>query len=286
MTLCIGWIRKLQKKEEICLASDSCFSGGQHFLAAPKVFPLPRKDCAIACAGDTSYSLPIVTHLTHAVEINKPLLDRAYDFLDMIHLVEDITNQCLLEEKDVQINENEGPNFTMILAGYSYQEKQSRLYIISYDKSLKKMKANKAPTIMGTQVAVIGDHELISKVKRKIYLAFERDGKKRGDSFDYQPLDVLNEYINNPAITSVDGHLQMLKIYPFAQVLPIGFYYPNEKRIFYNGRPLLTYETFPFPIFDTEKKIFKYMKVNSDDFELVHEKTRPLTKFKGRRIKE
>lgn len=286
MTLCIGWIRKFKKSEEISLVADSCFSGGQRFMAAPKVFPLPRKDCAIACAGDTTYSMPIVDHIVHSIEINKPLMDRAYDFLDIVHLVEDITNRCLYEEKEVQESEEEGPGFTMILAGYSFQEKESRLFIISYNKNLKKMKANKAPTIMGTQVAIIGNDDLIPQVKRKIYLAFEKDGIKRGDTFGYQPLKVLQKYIDNPKVTTVGGHLQMLKVYPFAQVLPIGFYYPDEGSIFYYGRPLMKYETFPYPIYDVKEMVFKYMKVNSKDFELVHEETKELTKFKARKLLE
>lgn len=286
MTLCVGWIRKFKKSEEICLAADSCFSGGQRFMAAPKVFPLPRKDCAIACAGDTNYSMPIVDHIVHAMEINKQLIDRAYDFLDVVHLVEDIINRCLYEEKEEQENEEEGPGFTMILAGYSFQENESRLFIISYNKHLKKMKANKAPTIIGTQVAVIGDFELIPQVKVDIHKAFEKDGIKKGGIFGYQPLDVLQKYIDKPEITTVGGHLQMLKIYPFAQVLPIGFFYPDESSIFYYGRPLLKYETFPYPIYDMKEKVFKYMKVNSKDFELVHEETKKLTKFRGRKLKE
>ena len=212
-------------------------------------------------------------------------MDRAYDFLDVVHLVEDVTNRSLYEEKEVQENEEEGPGFTMILAGYSFQENDSRLFIISYNKHLKKMKANKAPTIKGTQVAVIGDFDLIPQVKRKIHQAFEKDGINRGDTFGYQPLQVLQEYIDNPKITTVGGHLQMLKVYPFAQVLPIGFFYPDDSSIYYYGRPLLKYETFPFPIYDVKEKVFKYMKVNSKDFELVHEETKELTKFKGRKLK-
>ncbi len=285
MTLCVGWIRKFKKSEEICLAADSCFSGGQRFMAAPKVFPLPRKDCAIACAGDTNYSMPIVAHIVHAIEINRPLIDRAYDFLDVVHLVEDVTNRCLYEEKEVQTNEEEGPGFTMILAGYSFQENESRLFIISYNKQLKKMKANKAHTIMGTQLAVIGDYDLIPQVRRKIHLTFERDGIKKEDAFGYQPLEIIQEYIDNTEITTVGGHLQMLKVYPFAQVLPIGFFYPEESSIYFYGRPLLKYETFPYPIYDVKEKSFKYMKVNSKDFELVHEETKKLTKFKGRELK-
>lgn len=285
MTLCIGWIRRFKETEEICLASDSCFSGGQRFYAAPKLFPISRGDCAIACAGDTMYSMPIVNHISHAIEINGPIKDRSYDILHIVHLIEDITNKCLFEEKEEQCNDVEGPNFSMILAGYSWIKKESRLFIISYNKQLKRMVAQKASTIWGVPLAVIGDYELIPKVIWALKCAFENAGIKKNDTLGYQPLDVLSEYINDKSITTVGGALQMLRVYPFMQVKPVGFYYPKEKQIYYYGRPLLKYETFPFPIYDIEEKVFKYMKVNSDEFELVHEKTKPLTKFKGRKMK-
>ena len=46
----------------------------------------------------------------------------------------------------------------------------------------------------------------------------------------------------------------------------------------------MKYETFPYPIYDVKEKIFKYMKVTSNEFELVHEETKPLKKFKGRKM--
>lgn len=287
MTLCIGWIRQLPKSEEICIAADSMFTGGGSRLpVAPKLFPLQRGDCAIACAGNTGYTMPLVEHINHAIEINGPIKDRAYDFHHFVHLVEDVVNSCMAREREEQINEQAGPDFSMILAGYSWVDKKSKLYTITFDKRTEKMKASSATTIMGSPVAVIGDYYLLPKVRRKIYKAFEEAGIKRGDAFGYEPLDVLTEYINDGSIDSVGGHLQMLKIYPFMKVMPIGFFYPEEKRIYYYGRPLLKYETFPYPIFDVAEHVFKYMKVNSDKFELVHEETQKLKKFKKMVMRE
>ena len=48
---------------------------------------------------------------------------------------------------------------------------------------------------------------------------------------------------------------------------------------------LLKYRGNTYPIYDVEEKVFKYMKVNSNAFELVHEKTKPLTQFKGLKMK-
>lgn len=286
MTLCVGWIRKLPKSEEICLASDSMFTGGGSRLPiAPKLFPLMRGDCAIACAGNTGYSMPLVEHINHAIEINKPIRDRAYDLYHFVHLVEDVVNSCLLKEGEIQENDRPGPDFSMILAGFSWENKKPVLYTISFDEKKEKMKAKRVTTIMGVPVAVIGDYELIPKVRGKIHHAFEKAGIKQGEIVGYEPLDVLTEYIGNGEIYTVGGHLQMLKVYPYSKVLPIGLFYPKDQRIYFYGRPLLKYETFPYPIYDVEEKVFKYMKVNSDEFELVHEEIKELKKFKKREMK-
>lgn len=282
MTLCVGWIRKINETEEICLAADSCFSGNQRFYAAPKIFPLSRGDCAIACAGSTTYSLPIVEHIMRAIEINGPVNDRAYDFLRIIHLIEDIANKCLFEEQWVQEDEVEGPDFTMIIAGYSWLTKSARLFVLKYDTRLKKMKASKTSTMMKTPFAVIGDKDKIEPFKRKVHKALEADGVIPGGMIGFQPLEVLIDYINDSNITTIAGHPQMVKVYSYMQTLPIGFYYPSSGDIYYFGRPLLGYETFPYPIYDMDTKQFKYMKLKSDEFKRFHEETKPLgKKFKG-----
>ncbi len=286
MTLCVGWIRKMKDTEEICLASDSMFSGGGSRLpVAPKLFPILRGDCAIACAGNTGYTMPLIEHINHAVEINGPIRDRAYDFLHFVHLVVDVVNSCLYQEKEIQENDRVGPDFSMILAGYSCKKRELLLYTIVFDNGLKKMVAKPAASIMGVPVAVIGDYDLISKVRYKIYKAFEDAGLKKGDTFGYEPLDVLTEYINDGTIDSVGGHLQMIKVHTYMNVQPIGFYYPETKRIYYYGRPLMTYETFPYLIYDVSDRSFKHMKVNASSFQLVHEKTNELTKFKKKEIR-
>jgi hypothetical protein len=280
MTLCIGWIRTVGQVEEVCLIADSCFTGGGQFLAAPKLFPLNRNDCAIACAGYTGYSFPIVEHIMRSIEINQKLRDRACDISDMIHAIVDIANKCLYEERDIQVTDDGSPEFSMIVAGYSWKFQRAYLKIISYDKQSKQMYAKDTQTIKGKPVAVIGDQ--INAVRKKIFDLLERDSVPQNGDFDMQPLEVLMEYITNPKIRSIGGYPQMLKIYPFMNLLPIGFLHMNEgeKVISYYGRLLLKYETFPYPIYDLEKKQFVYMKINRDEFVLQPELTKPLTQFK------
>lgn len=213
-----------------------------------------------------------------AIEINGPVNDRAYDFLRIIHLIEDIANKCLFEEQWVQEDVEEGPDFTMIIAGYSWQTKSSRLFILKYDTRLKKMKASKTSTMMKVPFAVIGDYDRVEPFKRAVHKVLEADGVQPGGVIDYQPLEVLIKIINDEAISTIAGHPQMVKIYSYMKTLPIGFYYPQSGNIYYFGRPLLRYETFPFPIYDMNTKSFKYMKQKSDEFKRFHEETKPLGK--------
>lgn len=285
MTLCIGWLHKTGKTSEICLIADSCLSGGQRFHAAPKIFPLSRKDCAIACAGYTAYSFPIIEHILRAVELNQKLRDRAADLTDVTHLIEDIANRCLHEEKEPEVAmQGDGPGFSMIIAGYSWREKSHLLKILSFDWNLRKMKTSKPVTIRKIPFAVIGDN--VGKVRHKLHQYLEEKDID-ASNINMEPLEVLLQCIEDKSqeFSSIDGNPQMVKVYPYPNVLPIGFLHKGvngkEAYISYLGRPLLSYETFPYPIYDLDKREFRYMyqRTDTDEFLRHHEELRPLNGF-------
>ncbi len=58
MTLSLAWIRSVGTVEELVFASDSRLRGGQVWDCCPKIMTLPRTDCLISFAGDTSYAYP------------------------------------------------------------------------------------------------------------------------------------------------------------------------------------------------------------------------------------
>ena len=133
------------------------------------------------------------------------------------------------------------------------------------------------PKLNGNELAIIGDkkdREVHKKIKDKIDGLCE-DGKC---CLNMEPLEVIIDYINYKSISSIYGRTQMLKIFPFFQILPIGFLKNNEISVF--GRPLLKYETFPYPIYDLDTGKVTYMKDISPDFNLTSEKIEKLNKFK------
>lgn len=257
MTLCIGWIRKTKTSEEIILASDSCFSGGHRFIAAPKLFSFKRGDFAIACAGSTTYSFSIMEHIRQAMDCNEPIRHRAYDLEEIIHHIVNITNETLCHEKET-LGDFE-MDFSMILGGYSWKRKRPVLRIIEYSPQMFKYYAHNVQTIKKTPVAVIGDKEVIAQARHAIFTQLDLDGVKDGDSFDMQPLSVLLDYIRNPKYTTIGGSPQLLKVYPFLRTLPWGFT-SGDKEIYFYGRKLLSYETFPYPIYNINTGEISYMK--------------------------
>lgn len=66
-------------------------------------------------------------------------------FLDIISLVEDVVNICLSQEKEKQF---ESSGFSMIIAGYSWKQKDSRIFQIEYSNNTHKMVANRARTML------------------------------------------------------------------------------------------------------------------------------------------
>lgn len=290
MTLCIGWFRKIGDSSEICVVADSCLSGGQRFLAAPKLFPLPRKDGVIACAGFTGYSFPIVEHILHALGLNQKLRDQAADFTDVVHLIEDIANLCLHEGQEPNVAmQGAGPDFSMLIAGYSWRMKSHLLKVLSFDWTLRKMNAANTSTIKGIPFAVIGDN--VRGVRHRIFQYLE-EKQIDANNINMEPLDVLFECINNPSSDhrSIGGNPQMVKVYPYQNVLPFGFLHRQrdlngningDTFISYYGRPLLPFETFPYPIYDLEKGEiqFMYQRSESEDFKRYHKDVKPLRGF-------
>lgn len=281
MTLCIAWIRKQGRKEELCIASDSCLSGGERFWAAPKVFALSRGDSAFACAGDAGYFYPVAAHILQSIDINQPIKDRSYDFSEIIHYFVDIINKSLLEVHETM---DEEPDFTILLGGYSWCQEKFIIKELRYNRYEKKFFANSVNTVMSSPIGVIGD--LKSKeVRHEIYKKLEEKGVKDLCNINMEPFEVLMKYINDKNYTTIGGYPQMIKVYPFMRVLPWGFIHTKEngtRFITYYGRPLLEYETFPYPMYDLQSGEVKYMKGIYTDFERHNERAKPLEMFRKR----
>ena len=288
MTICVSWIRRVGRAKELMLASDSLLNGGGDFMEAPKIFPLRRGDCAIACAGDTSYSFPIVTHILQSIELNVKSSTRAQDFTDLVHYFEELMNSCLASVVNPISDKDKGPDFQMLFVGYSAKLKDFRMVVFQYDKNRKIMKRSTEKTLKKNKVAVIGDKgvarkgelNLVSKYRRELFLRLEADGIGDNGFIDMQPLDVLDNFIKDGQYRTVSGHLQMLKICDFMSILPYAIMEDNNpENIYYMGRKLMNYETFPYPIYNVERHETFFMKETKEEFKRSEQEIAKLSQF-------
>ena len=157
MTLCIAWVRQTKRYPEIIKAADSCFTGGQTFHAAPKLFPLHRGDCAIACAGRTTYTFSIVEHIRNTIESSDLLSSRAKDVSDLAGTIVDIINETLHDEKD-KIDPDD-IDFELIFAGFSWRYQKPYIKVMSYDQNVCAFVSKKVGIIKKLPVAAIGNKE-------------------------------------------------------------------------------------------------------------------------------
>lgn len=283
MTLCIAWVRQTKKYPEIIMAADSCFTGGQTFHAAPKLFPLRRGDCALACAGNTTYTFSIIEHIRNTIESSDLLSSRAKDVSDLSRTIVDIINETLHNEKD-EIDPID-IDFQLIFAGYSWRFQKPYIKEICYLPSEKAFVAKRAGLIKKLPVVTIGDKEVIGKLRYKISKKLSDSNVPENGDFGMIPLQVLHEYIEDVAFRSIDGAPQLLKIYPFAQVLPIGVQITKEGKneIYYCGRKLLDYEMFKYPIYDIATGETHYMKAVSDEYQRTVDSVPPLQNIARKR---
>lgn len=288
MTLCVSWIRRTSRTKELILASDSLLNGGGDFTEAPKIFPLKRGDCAIACAGDTAYSFPIVTHIVQSIDLNVKNRTRAQDFTDLVHYFEELMNSCLSSVVNPVADKNKGPDFQMLFAGYSAKLKDFKMVVYQYDKKQRIMKRSTEHTLKKNKVVVIGDKgvvkkgevNLVSLYRRELFQKLEEDGIKDKGFIDMQPLEVLTQFINNSNYRTVGGHPQMLKICDFMSVLPYGLMdNDNPENIYYMGRKLMNYETFPYPIYNLTTHKVLYMKEIGERFKRSGQEIDKLNQF-------
>lgn len=288
MTLCVSWIRRAGRTKELMLAADSLLNGGGDFMEAPKIFPLKRGDCAIACAGDTAYTFPIVTHILQSIDLNVKSRTRAQDFVELVHYFEELMNSCLASVVAPITDKDKGPDFQMLFVGYSAKLKDFKMVVFQYDKSRKVMKRRTEKTLKKNKVAVIGDKgatkkgetNLVSLYRRELFLRLEADCIGDNGCIDMQPLDVLNNIIKDNRYRTVSGHLQMLKICDFMSILPYAIMEDNNpESIYYMGRKLMNYETFPYPIYNLVGHDVFYMKETKEEFKRSDQEIAKLSQF-------
>ena len=103
--------------------------------------------------------------------------------------------------------------------------------------------------------------------KRLVNVLRDRDLIDNGN-FDMEPFEVLRDMIRENISPHVGGPPQLVKVYQHMNCTPFAVFWPNrqEKSKALLGRPLMHYESIPYPILDPDTlKIHHLFQLNKDE---------------------
>jgi hypothetical protein len=148
-----------------------------------------------------------------------------------------------------------GEDFQLLFAGYSFEQKQYKAWVFSYDKTkdafnytTQSFQRNK--TCGTKEFLFIGDN--VPEARRRLYAKLKARNKLDVGGLDMEPLEVLTEMCEAQELEKIGGPPQLVKVYAHANVLPVNVLWPRDapKYVSHFGRPLLDYENSQFACLD------------------------------------
>jgi len=245
MTIGLAWVGKRKDgREHLYLASDSRVTGGQRLDACPKILTLPRSDCAICFAGETAASYPMMIQLAHAIAAHEPARERNLDIARVkSHLLRVFTDLVERVRDAVLPFAKEDAQF--LFAGYSWLQKEFRIWTIHYVEDKKRFEAREALTFHRrlSKAAFIGDW---SKAFRSRLVKKLNAG---GPPVYLEPLQLLSEVLESTKLSdTIGGPPQLVRITQHMNTRPLCVRWNEEDTLF--GRPLFDYENTDYWIVD------------------------------------
>jgi hypothetical protein len=257
MTLVAVWVRQATSEHQLVVASDSRLSFGARWDCCPKIFPLRRDDSVLAFCGDTAFAYPILLQLSNSIINYGKALSREIDITALrphfIKIIESMRKQ--VTDFPAGAHGIDPTDFKLVFAGYSTRLRRFMAWSLSFDKSAERFDHRRLSfhdkRTKGTKPFLfIGDH--VSPATRLLYSKLMARRKLTSGRLDMEPLEVLVEMIESPQYESIGGPPQLVKVYPYANVLPINVLWPrnNPQIVAHFGRPLLGYEGSKFGCLD------------------------------------
>lgn len=256
MTLSLAWIRHTNSTRELVIASDSRLRSGCAWDCAPKIFPLPRGDCAICFAGETMYAYPIMEQVRNAISMHPKSATRASDLCDLKGHLLRVVREMERHIHDFPRGQSKPKlDAYFIFAGYSWKNSAFKIWILHYNAKLRRFDFKRASKLHGNDIAIIGDHT--KEAKDAISFLARTRNTERCIGFDMEPFEVLRDFCRNNKMPDIGGSPQILKIYKHMNSMPYGVYWPtkasNERTLL--GRPLIPYEMPNYMMLDPDTLI-------------------------------
>ena len=246
----MAWVRSQGDVEELVVASDSRLRAGYAWDAAPKILALPRNDAVVAFAGATEIAYPMMIQAVNTVGAWERAFNRGQPLEDLKgHLIR-VFNHMLAQMTDRrEIQGSFTPDAIFLVAGFSWKSQEFRIWTVHWDASISRFTLRRAgswraqsgrkktATLVGDEVVKARDI-LVEKLRAK--------GRLTTGGFNWEPLEVLIELIEDPDCPTIGGSPQVVKIYKSLKVVPFAVPWQGADGtdvLTVLGRPLLDYES-------------------------------------------
>jgi len=257
MTLCAAWIRHTPTgDQELVFATDSCLSAGERWEAGVKLFELPRNDCFICFAGETSRAYPMILNLIHSISASPTLKNPQTDLLDILRHAEGLFSDLA---QAIDLSGLSNPNYEdargtaqFILGGWRWQTSEFYVWRLAYDSTsdTERFIAERCFLDDSEPVCFIGD--LLSQdLIQEIYSEVGESSIK----LDMQPLQLLIRKIRDPFpdTSGIRGAPQIGKVYRSGNSKLFGvMWQSSEGKPHFQSRPVLGIQNMVHQYFDPD----------------------------------
>jgi hypothetical protein len=240
MTLCVAWLREVNKEQELVFATDSCLSGGERWNSGVKLFELPRKDCLICFAGQTNRTYPLILNLITSIKFDEHLSNSHTDITEVLdYLTNLFTSLChTIADYGTQNFQNVLGDFQFLFGGWSWQSNGFKLWKLEYNHAAGAF-VHDETNADEMFYCFIGDE--LDQSQALLADEIQKTGKTLSRRFDMEPFKVLVEMIRKTELTSIDGAVQLAKIHPPGVTEFLGVYFPSlEGRKTFLGKDVST----------------------------------------------
>jgi hypothetical protein len=233
MTLCVSWIRKVNNTEELIFATDSCLSGGERWHSGVKLFELPRRDCLICFAGETTRTYPLILNLISSIKFDEHLSNTHTDIKEVLsYLTNLFTGLCnSITNYAPQSFEDALGEFNFLFGGWSWKDADFKVWELRYIHEMKAFVHDEvSKDVMFHKF--IGDN--VEEAEEILKTEILDNGKIFHRDFDMEPFRVLLKMIREEKYDTIDGAIQIAKIHPPGTTEFLGVYWPsiNGKKTF------------------------------------------------------
>lgn len=251
MTVALAWLAKRPDgREDLYFATDSRTRGVRVMDLSPKILLLPRSDCAICFAGDTSATYPLMLQISIAIAAHEPARDRNLDISELKSHLLRICTDMIARVKDEALP-FEPSDAQFLFGGYSWRSKAFRLWTIYFDAKSKMFRVREAVSFHKRleKAAFIGDWAIKYRRALVTKLSIEPEGR----SAQLEPLSVLADLIRSAGPDdSIGGSPQLVRVGPHMNVRPFCVAWGDPKTPHLFGRPLFDYENCDFWTIDPD----------------------------------